>query len=641
MVIHEINQQLSKQFGYCVVQLPEPIIGIVKFTDYVDDIQGSSNLNIIRRELSYSQDSINWSEYEIITRNSLNGDKLLSNNPLYLKFKFTKLDDTPNSIIIRNVKLEFEYTGEEDDCEPKLVNEYMGLEFCVDPEFDPHVIGERAAELETALNGHISKAYGMKVRYFATEPDADTTDGVLNEYSLWQESSKGGCEFKIQVPENSLPDPDLLHTEWGLELERFEVHIAPQLFEVTFGKSREPRQEDFLHIYKFNALYFIGSVKPFRGTDGILQYWVANLKKYDNNSAVEKSQETQDYLDTIINSHENNFQEEIEKEAIDITNPQQYSTKNIENDNVREFIAGGVIIEEEIISNNGTPVTSNVYDMSVMSMNELAVVYKPKVNITDNQSITYWINSLESSEAFAKFGTTSVMRLDRYTVKMTIDKPIVQTGIVEGGFISRNNYHFLVQEIINDNTIILFTKNKVIDGEYENVKSIKLPSTAVDDKGYTIYLIRDTDLYVYLGRELYILNSSVKPEGWYANIINISLEFCNIYWYVYEIEDRSTYPDRRSTALKLLSKSSQELPELPELKVDGLDAYLTSGSYRIANIRFWNKTIEQEYHNLVLNQIHTENASLAYIIDNPDTLYLFDKMGKGRINFADDEPEYK
>lgn len=640
-MVHEINTKISDHNGFFIYKLPQPIINIKEITDYSDDIISNSTTSIIKREISYSNDGINWSEFEHLSRQILESEKLLSYNPLHLKFKYTKLDTNLEPIEIKSLNLVYEVNLIDDDCKPKLVTEYMGLEFCVDGEFDPYVVGEAAAKLETALNGHISKAYGLKVRYFAILPDTKSTDGVLNEYSLWKETNKGGCDFKISIPNNEMPDPDLLHSEWGIDLERFEIHISPQLYEVTFGKDREPRQEDFMHIVKFNMLYYINSVKAFKGTDGILQYWVANLKKYEDNSAVEKSEETKDYLDKIVSSHEENFQEIIEEEAADLMNEQQYHLKNIENDAVREFISPDVIIGQEDVANNGTPVIRNIYDFSRMSTNQISVVYKPKVSTLTNMGLTFWVKSVDQPVNFASFNTTSVVRIDRYHVKISMDRPIKQTGLEKGLFITRNNYHYLVDEVINDDTIILFTKSKIVDGEYSRIESIKLPSTMIDDKGFAIHLINDVDLYLYLNKELYKVSSPIKPDGWYANVINISTEFSKIHWYVYEIEDKSTHTDRSSTALKLLSKSSQELGEVSGFDGHVLDAYLTSGAYKMANIRIWKKTVDAEHHNLVLNQLTVTTASLAFIIDNPDTLYLFDKLGKGNIKFGDDEPEYK
>lgn len=639
MIQQQVNIALSRQGQFHVHNMDGPIRDLKSINGYVDDIQSDAPVNSVSREISYSYDNDTWSNYRPITWEFLRSAKLLK-PALYLKFKFTKTDSNTGNVNIRSFTLDYE-VKEVHECEPQIPNAYMGLEFCTDPGFDPYLVGETASKLESALNGHINKAYGMgDVRYFKVVPDAESIDGVLNEYSLWKETGKGGCDIKVVVPDNELPEPNLLHVEWGLDYENIEVHIDPQYFETVFGKGCEPRQEDFMHFKKFNKIYRVASVNMFRGTDGKGQYWIMNLKQYDENTAVDKSDETVEYLQKLISGHETNFSEDILAQGEDLINKQQYRKKSMAHDDIREYVSPAVLVRDDRQLNNGTPIIERYYDFSETKEGELSVVYKRKVALTNGLSMTFWSMQLPAAQPL-QGAVIEQTREDRYNVTLKLDKTAASMGMTPGisALVSGAPYHIVS---VGTDTIKVLSKDDITLGAALALPKTVLPGTVTDTSGMEMYIAGNKYLVVRKGESSIMVESPIPiPTGsWVGHVINLSTELLYLEWFMYQATDRTAFPEKYDTTLSRINKVTISWPEQFSIADDALNFYLSSSPHLFANFRLWKKEVSEEYHNLVLGSPLVEHSSLAHIIDNPDTIYNMDKLGKGTDKYWDDEPEY-
>ncbi len=652
-----INEVVNDDGGFFVYQIPDILKNPKEFTLYADDVTSADPYASIRRELAYSMDGSNWSNWQPLTSSLLKDEKLLGKGDLNVRIKFTK--NSGNSPIqITTVDLDYTATPD-DECAPKMITTYMGLEMCNDVDFDPFKISAQAAQLESALNGAINKTIGMEVQYFHVKPDLDNEDSILNEYSTWKESGKGGECIKLMVPENSLPDPSLLHTEFGIDFEKFNVDVQIQYFETIFGKDEEPRQEDIIYFPKFNKLFYVSSAKAVRGTDGIGQYFEMSLKKYDRNTAVKKSAETDEILDALIkgHSHDDNFAEKNQKEGLDITNPIQNETKTIALDNLRSFIDPALKIDDYQIFNNGTPISNHNYNLTFGAPGQIGVIYKPQADIKDDLALTFWLNRnnplnitddttmyYRNINNYLPFAISSIKRLDLKRVQVVVDKAVNQTGIYANCFIQQGNNIFYVSQVIDDYNFVVNTPDIMPNGTYRIATCEILPSTYAQMQGVLVALVSGRYIYIILGQSHFKFDTGLQVivDEWMAFVINISATYSYIETYVYAIDNKfPQYPGKYSTVLRQLSKQSKPIMSAITgyANLQNNPMYLMFSNSKITNIRLWNTPIEEEIHSLILNQPQVQAVSKTFIIDNADPVYRLDKLGRGIKNYFETTPD--
>jgi len=652
-----INQVLKEDGGYFVFQIPEKIKNPKEFTVYADDVISDDAYASISRQLSYSFDGDNWSDYQPLTSALLRDSKLLGKGDLHLKVKFNRNYSTA-IVNILTVDIEYVETPTE-ECEPQMISKYMGLEFCSDADFDPYKISAQAAQLESAMNGYINKNIGMPVQYFHIKPDMESADSILNEYSTWKESGKGGECIKVMVPQNELPESSLIHNEWGIDFEKFEVHVQIQYFETIFGKDEQPRQEDILYFPKFNRIFYVSSSKAVRGTDGIGMYFAMNLKKYDKNTAVKLSDESKDVLDALTegHSHDENFVEQNQAEGKDLTNEIQNEVKTIALDSLRSFIDPALFIEDTQIINNGTPISNHTYNLTAGKPGQVAVIYKPSAKLKDDLALSFWlkrVNPIDITDDtqlyyrnlnnYLPFAITEVKRLDLKRVQISVDKPINQTGIYANCFIQQTSSIFLINQVIDDYNFIVNTPEIIQPGIYRIATCELLPSTYASLQGFFAAFVAGRYIYVILGQAHFKFDTGLADmvDEWMGFIINISATYSFIETYVYAIENRfPQYPGKYSTVLKQLSKQSKPIMSAITgyTNLENNPLLLSFSNSRITNIRLWNQPIEEELHNVMLNQPQVQAVSKTYIIDNADPVYRLDKLGRGIVKFHNDTPD--
>lgn len=653
----QINEVLNEDSGYFVFQVPGVIKNPKAFTIYADDVTSEDAYASIKRELAYSFDGSNWSNYRPLTSALLKSDEILGKGDVKIRIRITRNQST-KPVKIETIDLDYTETPPE-ECEPQMISKYMGLEFCADADFDPYKISAQAAQLESAMNGYINKNLGMEVQYFHIKPDQDNADFILNEYSTFKESGEGGKCVKIMVPENSLPDPSLLHSEWGIDFEKFEVHVQIQYFETIWGKHEQPRQEDILYFPKFNKLFYVSSVKSVRGTDGIGQYWTMNLKRYDKNTAVALSETSQDIIDELTqgSSHDENFAVINQEEGKAITNEIQNEIKTIAVDSLRSFIDPAVSIADNQIINNGTPIANHQYQLSDGAPGAKAVIYKPQVGLPDDFAVSFWLNRRNPTivadsdqlyyrnfQNYLPFSVVAVQRLDIKRVQIIVDKKLNQTGIYTNCFIQQGTAVLYVSQVIDDFTMIVNTPDVVSEGTYRITTCEILPSTYLNYTGFLMAFVAGRYIYIILGQTHFKFDTGLSSvtDSWIAFLVNVSASFSFIETYVYGIEDRfPQYPGKYSTVLKQLSKQSKPIMSAVTgyTNQPNNPLYLSFSHSQITNIRLWKEPIEEEIHNLVLNQPQVQAANKGLVIDNADPVYRYDKLGRGINKFYSTTPE--
>ena len=129
-------------------------------------------------------------------------------------------------------------------------------------------------------------------------------------------------------------------------------------------------------------------------------------------------------------------------------------------------------------------------------------------------------------------------------------------------------------------------------------------------KQFLIVSINNVDYYFTHG----VTFSDTK---WYTLVVNLSNKFKTLSTYLYELDKPLNYtmPQNETSALKLLYNDLIFLPD--QVSIDSGDYWaLLAGPVRLTNIRIFKRIIEEEAHNIVLNQYVVNDTQYAELVDN-------------------------
>jgi len=372
------------------------------------------------------------------------------------------------------------------------------------------------------------------------------------------------------------------------------------------------------------------------------------------------SDESQQILDELTegSSHEENFAEINQEEGKAITNELQNEIKTIAVDSLRSFIDPAVTITDNQVFNNGTPIANHQYQLSDGAPGKKAVIYKPAAGgLPEDFAVSFWLNRKNPSvvndsdqlyyrnlQNYLPFAIVAVTRLDLKRVQIIVDKKLNQTGIYANCFIQQGSTVLYVSQVIDDFTMIVNTPEPVTEGTYRIATCEILPSTYLNLQGLFMAFVAGRYIYIILGQSHFKFDTGLSSvtDTWIAFVINVSASFSAIETYVYGIEERfPDYPGKYSTVLKQMSKQSKPIMSAVTgyTNLPNNPLYLTFSHSQMTNIRLWKEPIEEELHNLILNQMQVQAANKAPIIDNADPVYRLDKLGRGIIKFHSTTPE--
>lgn len=652
-MIYQINQILGADQGsFVVYTLPNPLSNFKSISVLTDDLESSSPNAMIGRQFSWSHDGVSYSNYLDLTNQNISA--LEQTESLYLKFKYTKLNSDPASVTINSLQLDFDaYEADPDDCTPvsEVVTDYLGVEIVECENDDAMTMSQQGSDLEAMLNYLVNSRNGVDVEYFRTEPESGNQDVFLNEYSLHNVVERKG--IKIIIPDNEIPESQPNYTEWDIMFQEFQIHIDKAYWEKQFPAST-PRVEDFIHFVHFGKLYRVSSTYLNRGTMDRSTYWVLDLKVADDNTAVDKPDEVREYIDDISISQDELFRGLQEEEEQDITNPQQSIRHNISNDDDnREYINDDVTITDDCLVNNGTVISDNSYDFSNVFMNNdkarigvgglpqndalglngnMGVVYKNSILFCKGEDIsfTYWMKPLDDGIEYVGFDITDVERQDRFRSLVTISKDIASSMVQKGGYITNGFRVYLVEDIRPDGKLLLLSKESIIKGSYKSTTTIHMPSMMSEGSGIGMSLVDYRYIMVRLDSNVYrmdMMGADLKNK-WIGFITNLSTKFNYIEIALYELVNRSGYPDKYSTILNQVKKSNITIDTTDFTEFNN-KPYIELSKSQITNLRIWKQAVADEHHNMVLNSKTVPNSSMAHLIDNARPLFNLLNLGEG------------
>jgi hypothetical protein len=249
-----------------------------------------------------------------------------------------------------------------------------------------------AMNLLNKLSNDAQQVFGFKVIYFATDPDKKGEDKIFNEYQLYNVVCQG--EVKVSVEGNTFPDSQIVMNQFDLNLfETMQVHITKQQFKEIFGPQRRPAKEDFLYFCDLNRLFSVDHAQQFRNFNNSAVYYKLVLKKFNKtanvNYANNEVKQTVDKL-TKNSTIDELFGEQIKEDKKSIVNDQ---FKPLSEDPIRlNYYAE---ISKELIENSTTIISKSHYDLSSVTMGDLAVQYlnmNNNLKKSSNLSFVAWFN---------------------------------------------------------------------------------------------------------------------------------------------------------------------------------------------------------------------------------------------------------
>ena len=168
----------------------------------------------------------------------------------------------------------------------------------------------------------------------------------------------------------------------------------------------------------------------------------------------------------------------------------------------------------------------------------------------------------------------------------------------------------------------------VIDFNYESISSpgsARVISKAFlihgyDElpSGFSVELTRQYMIVSINNLDYFFLHGiTFDNNKWYSTVINLSNLFRSLSVYIYELDKplNNINPQLETSALKLLYNNLIFINDKVSVDSGGYWS-LVSGPIRLTNIRIFKRIIEEEAHNIVLNQYVVNDTQLAELVDN-------------------------
>ena len=566
----------------------------------IDDIEfigkGYENSEILYR---FSQDnSRTWSQWEPLTKENISTKRI---NPIrFFQIEYSVTNNSNSTIKIQdmniignfqNVTLDYRKTnlyGMRECCQSNLNGTFdengnfipntnlnaSGGSSCSSEDIFKPMTAEESAQLynpysqNTALDllnklsNDALQMFGHTVIYFVTDPDSNSIDYSLHEYSLYNVVCNE--ELKVTVQDNNFPDSQITFNQFDLNLfETMEVQITKEHFKEKFGVQRRPSKEDFLYFCNLNRLYQVDHAQQFRSFNNASVYYKLILKKYSQKSNVQAgNNEVKNQMEMLTQNSTINelFGIENNQDKASVTDKQQH--KPLTKDPIR--LEYNATINKETIDNSSTIVSKSNYDLSTVDFGATAVEYvnlKSVIKVSDNIGFIIWFNM--------------------------------------------NNY-------IKDEVYNLFNY-------YDDVNSIGWSANLINDK-IGIELNEDEYIFDLLGTNDVL---ALEEETWYAYVLNIDQRQRKISQYIYKrnVDFEDDAARLSSTILREVYSNTQNMTPI-SYEIEDINPTIQGSDMKITNIRLFNDVIPVETHNKILNEYIVRDDSKHLVFGDNATAKL-------------------
>lgn len=527
-----------------------------------------------------------WSAWENYSKNTeVNSEftsiiqKILTKqSSIDIQFRITRRGPEVKAVSVNQVILEITHHDppEENPKTPFPVRSACSGNSCVTPNFNsgitlkcndgslfrPYDVMGPGIQLWKDLSCTVSEMFGHCVRYFKTQAKLESADAVLKEYSLFEVTDVK--DIKILLPDNQIPDNFIGFNQFDMDFgDGIEVHIVREHFERAFGYDDLPEQKDYLYFPLMDRVYEVHSAYLFKDFMAAEAYYKVMLFKWqDKANVMRENPEIAQYVDDLVENFEEVLQPEVDKEFVDITKPQQYTTTAIGGyDKVRSHVNSNMLIEARDFNNYFTVVSKYYYDLkNKVNWGDLAVKYKLGVNRseTQNTAFTMWFKTNKTT--YVKSPNTYDILLEGYDDA------------------TKKGYRFT----LNYDEVTAKTKSITVKIN-DNTYTLEIPELTVDK--------------------------------WYGIIINHMNEFSQVSLHIWETKYNHSQPTQnKTTDLRLVHTKNVNI--IPTQVKNDKFFELRCGTLCITNVRIMSESIEEEKQPLFLNQYIVKDSRYGLVIDN-------------------------
>jgi hypothetical protein len=440
-------------------------------------------------------------------------------------------------------------------------------------QFNPYDTDLDLALIEQ-MNQDAILTIGHDVIYYHTDPDANGTDYVLNEYQLHHYICHD--KIKVTVDDNQFPDDVIGNDYYAMQFaDVFTVEISKPMFKKVFGKERSPRVKDVIQFCRTNRIYEVErSYAPRTFNNASIKYRLT-LRKWDNSQNVKG---VNDLIQDQINSLKNNatigelFGNYINDNKESVAVKDQILPLSM--DNVRYRV--NCTIDNEDIGNADLIISKTHYDLG-SSENAQAVIYKPigkELFKSTNLAYTAWFQYIDYKTENNTFNLFTYYDTD-----------------------TSNGIKF---DIINKNRFVITYNSDVYEALVDTVLS--------ENVWYSV-----------------VINLDVRNLK-----MNIHLYKRNI-----EFEDEKASSTK---LLKLWTRSMEMNSNADIFIGGDVNPYISVAEAKITNIRLYKALIPTKEHNKILNEnIIREDSDKLIIGDNANKHVILDNYPLTNIIKRDDK----
>jgi len=595
----------------------------VDIVDYYHDLSGDCDLQY---QLSWSHDQVLWSPYIPLNNNNL---RLIPKNH-YFKIKYTLLSDS-SSITIHELIINVDRAKHTDlpTNETSIVigNMEVSLNMCISNINDLF----NNYSVERQMSYLINKSSVIDCHYFRTEPDMDTVDVFLSEYSLYN-TVDNKC-IRIIRENNDFPDERPIYSEWGYEWEETEIFIDMVYFMEIFGGNYEPRNKDYIYIKKFRRMYSVKSHYIKNGINGLPLYHVLNLVKYDDEVAIDKSDDIINSIGEISNSRHDLFNDLLLSEMEDISNPIQNTPISSDKDHIRNYINQEINIELCEVTNNSNIIMNSYYDMTKLGKDDIAIRFNKSVKPYDI-TLSMWFHPIKDvSYANAvsdySFIVAGSERISPNKVKVTMNSEFNHCHLLILEYVTICDQLYKIVEIV-DNISFVIISNSDVDVDCNinfNDKSYPIIKIYQDNGIFVDY--SNNHLVINLNGDYLLFEVGDIFNKWNGIVLSISKEYSKIFLDIYNLYDgEEKYINKLNRIYTDNKNIEPDCLKFDELPIE----YISTSSY-IGYMRMWKNYVNEDYHNTILTSIHVTNSSKTHIIDNCSPNYDLGDIGKDSLKY--------
>ena len=639
-----IGNKVTSPGDAIIIKLVQPYKLVKEVISYEDETIGEDSSNYFKKWFRWSTDNVQYSDYIPLTNLNLQRLELNPANDFWIEYKYVAEElETGKEIEFVSIALEVVTksgrlqqvvqvtTGACDASDQNCIGNLIVEECCeTDNLFKPYSLLNNANCLYDQLTLLATKIFGHCVRYYRAEPDKNSDDVILREYSIFNRSTVK--EIQVLVPDNDFPANDFQFDPFdGMGFEGFEIHITRQEFEEAFGPKARPRERDALFFTINQRMYTVNSVALADEINALHTYYKVKLRKFEDSKNIQNTPEIEQELDELVTNMDEVVGEQTKDEYLKFTKPQEYKTIGLgKNDYVRSDLNAEISIADEKINNNWTIVSKNYYDLSKLGNGVIAAKYHEMAKLTkeEDRAFTFWFRS-KFAKSKPKINISGFSN-NNGNLQITTSSA---TGYKVGDSVEVYDsveYQYNIYKVI----AVIDDYNFVLDVQYDSAAiatgtKVRLKEVATLLYGYNLTNPTSNGMLVQVYKDYVVVNinnvdysfkldlDEFSTDVWYSMVINMSNKFKQLSLHFYKLEKSQTYtmPQNEDTSLDLIKYESKLLDD--NIEFDSGDKWaLLGGPIQLTNIRIFKSIMEEEAQQAVLNQYVVRDTHLALLIDN-------------------------